>query len=312
MAPIAAFNDSAVVLTTVFLFGLAFASFLNVCIYRLPRGLSVVRPASACPQCGASIRAYDNIPVLSWLLLGGKCRACRTPIPPRYWIVELLTAGLFVLSFYQFGPTWMAVKFCAFSFLVVGLIFTDADLKLLPDALTLPGLALGVALSLVVPVDATFARFYDGISVPFSSAIAWRFFSLFEASMGAITGAFFIWFIGEVYKRVRGIEGMGFGDVKLMAMVGAFLGVRLTVLTLMLGSVAGAIAGAVAIFIVYRKRVARRRAAGELDSASPRAWASARLILRHFEMPFGVFLGGAALCSAYFGARLADWYLGLF
>lgn len=312
MAPIAAFNDSAVVLTCAFLFGLAFGSFLNVCIYRLPRGLSVVRPASACPQCGAAIRAYDNIPVLSWLLLRGQCRACRAPISPRYWIVELLTAAFFVLSFYLFGPTWLAVKFCAFSFLIIGLIFTDADLKLLPDALTLPGLALGVALSLVVPVDATFVRFYDGISVPFSSAIAWRFFNLFEASMGAIAGAFFIWSIGEVYKRVRGIEGMGFGDVKLMAMVGAFLGVRLTVLTLMLGSVAGAIAGAVAIFVVYRKRVARRRAAGELDSASPRAWASAQLILRHFEMPFGVFLGSAALFSAFFGARLVDWYLGLF
>ncbi|MEO5936448.1 MAG: prepilin peptidase, partial [Terriglobales bacterium] len=144
MVPIEAFGESTLRLTCAFIYGLAFGSFLNVCIYRLPRGLSVVRPASACPACGAKIKLYDNIPVLSWLLLRGKCRACRAPISPRYLIVELLTAFAFVLSFWLFGLSFLAIKMSVFSFLLIGLIFTDADLKLLPDALTIPGLALGL------------------------------------------------------------------------------------------------------------------------------------------------------------------------
>src|SRR5512142_560208 len=127
------------ILIAIGLFGLAFGSFLNVCIYRLPRGLSVVAPRSACPNCGTPIRAYDNIPVLSWLLLRGRCRHCATPITFRYAAVELLTALLFGACYWHFGLTLSGLKFAIFGFLVLGLIFTDAETKLLPDALTLPG-----------------------------------------------------------------------------------------------------------------------------------------------------------------------------
>ena len=125
--------------TAIFLFGLAFGSFLNVCIHRLPQGLSVVRPRSACPQCHAPIRAWDNIPVLSWLVLGGRCRDCKTPISPRYVFVELLTGLIFLACWLTFGPTLWTLKFCVFGFLLLGLIFTDAETKLLPDALSLCG-----------------------------------------------------------------------------------------------------------------------------------------------------------------------------
>lgn len=313
MVFIEAFGDSTLLLSCAFIYGLAFGSFLNVCIYRLPRGLSVVRPASACPACRIPIKFYDNIPVLSWLLLRGRCRACKAPISPRYLIVELLIGGLFVLNFAIFGLSPHAFKFCVFSFLVIGLIFTDADLKLLPDRMTLPGLAAGVAFSLIAPPESTFARLLDGVDLPFSPDVTWRLFGLFEASMGAIIGAGSIWLIGEAYKRVRGVEGMGFGDVKLMAMVGSFLGAKLTLLTLMMASIAGALAGGVALLLVWRKRLRRRRSAGDrAPTARGRAWASAQLIMRHFEIPFGVFLGTAALISGYFGGRVVDWYLGLF
>src|SRR5437899_2437299 len=135
-----------------FVFGLVLGSFLNVCIYRMPRELSVVTPRSACPACGKPIAAYDNIPVLSWLLLRGKCRNCRAPISPRYAVVELLTGILFALSCFMAGPTLTAVKLCAFSFLLIGLIFTDAETKLLPDLLTKPGIGVGLIFSLFVPV----------------------------------------------------------------------------------------------------------------------------------------------------------------
>jgi leader peptidase (prepilin peptidase) / N-methyltransferase len=313
MVTIEALGESTLLLTCAFIYGLAFGSFLNVCIYRLPRGLSVVRPASACPACGVPIKIYDNIPVLSWLLLRGKCRACRAPISSRYLIVELLTAFAFVLSFIMFGSFLAALKMCVFSFLLIGLIFTDADLKLLPDRLTLPGLALGLLLSLFVPLQDIVGRWLQSVPFPTSPEITNRVISLAESLVGALVGAGFIWFAGETYKKIRGVEGMGFGDVKLMAMVGAFLGVKLTLLTLMLGSLSGALAGSVAMLIVYRKRLRRRRAHGEdAAAARPRAWDSAQLIMRHFEMPFGVFLGIGALVSGFFGQPFVDWYLGFF
>lgn len=313
MVTIEAFGESTLLLTCAFLYGLAFGSFLNVCIYRLPRGLSVVKPASACPACSVPIKIYDNIPVLSWLLLRGKCRACRAPISPRYLIVELLTAFAFVLSFILFPSFLVAMKMCVFSFLLLGLIFTDADLKLLPDRLTLPGLAAGLLFSLVAPAPFTFTRLWDNIAFPFSPDITWRILGLGEGLLGALLGAGFIWLVGEAYRRVRGVEGMGFGDVKLMAMVGAFIGVKLTLLTLMIGSLTGALAGSVAMLMVYRKRLRRRRAAREASGvAGPRAWASAQLVMRHFEMPFGVFLGIGALIAGFFGQPFVDWYLGFF
>ena len=138
--------------SSIFVLGLAFGSFLNVCIYRLPLGLSVVTPRSACPGCKEPIAFYDNMPVVSWLLLRGRCRHCKTRISPRYLFVELLTGALF-LAATLIGLTLATLKYCTFGFLLLGLIFTDAETKLLPDKLTLPGLALGVLFSLLVPVQ---------------------------------------------------------------------------------------------------------------------------------------------------------------
>ena len=220
----------------VFIAGLAMGSFLNVCIHRMPRGLSVVSPGSACPKCGTSIRAYDNIPVLSWILLGGRCRDCKTPISPRYIAVELLTACMFLGTYRVFGFHLESLKFCLFGFFILGLIFTDAETKLLPDALTLPGLAIGIVFSLFVPVHGLASRFFPAEVLPVSSDISWRVLSLMDSIAGALVGASFIYGAGQIYKRARGVEGMGFGDVKLMAMVGAFLGVKLTVLTIFAAS----------------------------------------------------------------------------
>ena len=138
-----------VIASAIFAFGLTFGSFLNVCIYRLPLGLSVVRPGSACPRCKKPIAFYDNVPVLSWLILRGRCRNCQTAITPRYLLIELLTGILFAACYWHFGWTLSTLKYCVLSFLLLGLIFTDAETKLLPDKLTLPGLALGLGFSLM-------------------------------------------------------------------------------------------------------------------------------------------------------------------
>jgi len=223
--------------SAIFITGLAFGSFLNVCIYRLPRELSVVTPRSACPNCKQAIAAYDNIPVLSWLILGGRCRHCRTRISPRYLMIEVLTGVLFLACYWYFGLTLSTVKYCAFAFLLLGLIFTDAETKLLPDKMTLPGLALGLLFSVIVPVNDLASQFLPGIvNLPFSGEVSSHLLSLLDSLLGAALGASFIYGAGAIYLRWRGMEGMGFGDVKLMAMVGAFLG--------MLGSLFVALAGA--------------------------------------------------------------------
>jgi leader peptidase (prepilin peptidase)/N-methyltransferase len=293
-----------------FIFGLAFGSFLNVCIYRLPRGMSLM-PSSACPNCGAGIKPYDNIPVAGWLLLRGKCRNCKLPISPRYVVVELLTGFLFVLAFMTFGLSAEAIKYCVFSFLIVGLIFTDADLKLLPDAMTLPGTGLGLLFSLLVTQSGTdwVGNHSFGMLDVLPFELRWRAASFIAAALGAAFGSFMIWGIGEVYKLIRGVEGMGFGDVKLMAMVGAFLGVKLTMLTLLLGSMSGSVAGMFALVTVLVKRLKRYRGRAK---GSEKAWSSAQLVLRRYEMPFGVFLGTMAMFSAYFGEPVMNWYLGFY
>src|SRR5215472_18841567 len=165
-----------------FLFGVIFGSFLNVCIYRLPRELSVVSPRSFCPQCNTPIAAYDNIPLLSWIILRGRCRNCGTRISPRYAIVELLTGVFFVLSYMAAGSSPEALKLSALSFLLIGLIFTDAETKILPDLLTKPGIALGLGFSLLVPLR--------DFSVP--GIANWRLQSLVNSLAGALLGSAFI------------------------------------------------------------------------------------------------------------------------
>jgi leader peptidase (prepilin peptidase) / N-methyltransferase len=306
----AAKHVDPVLASAIFVLGLTFGSFLNVCIYRLPRGLSVVKPRSACPHCQQPIAFYDNIPVLSWFILGGRCRKCRAGISPRYWLIELLTGILFVACYWYFGWTLSLLKYGTLSFLLLGLIFTDAESKLLPDKLTLPGLALGLIFSLIIPVNDLASQFLPGVvDLPVSGEISGRILSLLDSLLGAGVGAAFIYGAGALYLRWRGAEGMGFGDVKLMAMVGAFLGVKLTVLTIFAASLAGSIFGISTVLLVWMKRTQRfmkRLADGSV--ARRRAWHSAQLVYRNYQMPFGVFLGSMALLAFFFGNRLLRWY----
>jgi leader peptidase (prepilin peptidase)/N-methyltransferase len=295
-----------------FLFGAIFGSFLNVCIHRLPRGWSVVRPGSACPACGAAIAWYDNLPLLSWLWLRARCRRCKAGISARYFLVELLTGLLFLGCYSYFGWSLATVKFCVFGFLLLGLIFSDAETRLLPNALTLPGLVLGMFFSLLVPVQDLGSRILSTwIELPVSSDVSWRLLSLSDAALGATVGASFIYGAGEIYRRARGVEGMGLGDVKLMAMIGAFLGMKLTVLTLFGASLAGSLAGLGAVLAVWWKRTRRRirRLHEPAAAARKRAWRSARMVYRYYEMPFGVFLGSMGMVAAFFGDRIIQWYL---
>jgi leader peptidase (prepilin peptidase) / N-methyltransferase len=294
----------------IFALGLCFGSFLNVCIYRLPRDKSVVTPRSACPHCGDPIPLYHNVPVLSWLVLRGRCRACKQPISPRYLVVELLTGLLFAACYSHFGLSLAMLKCTVLGYLLLGLIFTDAEMKLLPNAMTLPGLVVGVAFSLVVPVNDLASRIAPGlVSVSLRHQIPWRLWSLSDSLLGAMVGASFLYGAGAIYLRARGVEGMGLGDVKLMAMVGAFLGTKLTVVTIFAASLAGSLFGLSTVLAVWIKRTRRIVARGATSStARRRAWRSAHVALRYYEMPFGVFLGSMALLTFFFGNRLLHWY----
>jgi leader peptidase (prepilin peptidase) / N-methyltransferase len=295
----------------IFVFGLVFGSFLNVCIYRLPRDLSVSDPPrSECPKCGHQIAFYDNIPVLSWLILRGRCRACRAAISPRYLLIELLTGLLFLACYWEFGLTLAALKYSVFAFLLLGLIFTDAETKLLPDKLTLTGLGLGVLFSLFVPVHDLASQFLSGmVSLPISSNLASPILSLIDSLLGAAVGASFLYGVGAIYLRARGIEGMGFGDVKLMGMIGAFLGVKLTIFTIFAASIAGSLFGISTMLVVWIKRTRRfvHRQHASFEQARRRAWQSVQAF-RYFQMPFGVFLGSMAMLAFFFGNRFLHWY----
>jgi leader peptidase (prepilin peptidase)/N-methyltransferase len=303
-----------VLASAVFVLGLAFGSFLNVCIYRLPRDLSVVRPRSACPGCQQLISSYDNIPVLSWLILRGRCRNCKIKISPRYLLVELLTGAIFLACYAHFGATLAMFKYCALGFLLLGLIFTDAETQLLPDKMTLPGLVLGLILSLIIPVNDLASQILPGlVSLPVSSDVSWHLLSLADAVLGAVVGASFIYGAGAIYLRARGVEGMGFGDVKLMAMIGAFLGAKLTIFTLFAGSITGSVFGLSTVLAVWIKRTRRRitRNHEPIREARRRAWESAAIALRRYQMPFGVFLGSMAIVAFFYGNSFLHWYWGL-
>jgi leader peptidase (prepilin peptidase) / N-methyltransferase len=267
-----------------FAFGLIIGSFLNVCILRLPEGKSIVQPASACPNCGAKIRPYDNIPVLSWLILRGKCRRCLTPISPMYPVVEFLTGLLFLCCYLAFGLTVEALKWSTFVAVLVVLVFTDFRERILPDVINFVGFGLGLLLSLFTPSQ-------DGTALWLSSR--WFDFappapilSLIDALLGAALGAGVMWLIAEGYFRLRGKEGMGFGDVKMMLMAGAFLGWKRTLLTMLVGSMIGSFLG-IAFMLARRKN-------------------------SDYELPFGSFLGMAALLVVFFGNPVVQWYQGFF
>lgn len=260
-----------------FVFGLLIGSFLNVAIHRWPRDLSVVRPRSHCPNCGKTLAWYDLIPVASYVMLGGRCRNCGERISWRYPTVELMTAALFVNFVYGAdGPTPTAIKMCVFSALLVGLLFTDLEQRILPDELTKGGMALGFLFALIVPVPGNIAQSFlwlVGLDLHGTAA------SVAEAIIGAVVPAFFLWAAGAVYEKIRHREGLGFGDVKLIAMVGTFLGLQGAVLVWLIGSVAGSVIGYGYV-----------RATGK-DAGT-------------YELPFGTFLCVAALIVAVFEKQL--------
>jgi leader peptidase (prepilin peptidase) / N-methyltransferase len=267
----------------VFLFGLIIGSFLNVCIVRIPAHKSVVTPVSACTKCGAPIRPYDNIPVVSYLLLGGKCRGCKTPISPIYPLVELLTALLIYACYRTFGLTAEGLKWAVFSALMIVLVFTDLRERILPDVVNYTGFALGLLLSLfTVPADGT-AGWIAGRIFDFPAPTPVLSFA--DAVLGAAIGSGLLWLVAEAYFRMRGREGMGMGDVKMMLMAGAFLGIKRTLLTILVGSLLGSILGLA--FILIRRKGS------------------------DYELPFGTFLGLAALLTAFFGTPVVNWYLRL-
>ncbi len=253
--------------------GLLIGSFLNVCIYRLPRDLSVVSPArSYCPECEQPVAWYDNIPILSYAMLGGRCRSCAKPIPLRYLIVEALTGGLFCVIVLALGPTLAAVKLCVFSALLVGLIFADIEERILPDEFTYGGMALGIVFSFFLPFQDTLDRAFSW----FLPAGIWV--GPIEAVLGGAIPALMMWGMAWAYLKLRHKEGLGLGDVKMVAMIGAFLGITGTIETVMLGSVLGSVIGLIYIY-------------GTRKDPST------------YELPFGTFLGTGALAVALLSLR---------
>ncbi|MCA1622025.1 MAG: prepilin peptidase [Acidobacteria bacterium] len=261
--------------------GAIIGSFLNVVIHRVPREESIAFPASHCPSCGTAIRPYDNIPVVSWAVLRGRCRSCRVPISARYPSVELLTAALFALTYALHSGLTLSLPFdLAFVAAIVALVFIDAEHMILPNVITYPGFALALPARAVVPNLYGVASFGDGQVPPW-------LLSLGGAVLGALVGGGFLWLVGWLWERLRGVEAMGLGDVKMMLMVGAFLGWPLTLLTIFVGVLTGSVAGVAAM--------ARR---GERDM--------------QMLLPFGIFLGLGSLVSLLFGAQIIDWYVAKF
>jgi leader peptidase (prepilin peptidase)/N-methyltransferase len=266
-----------------FLLGLAIGSFLNVCILRIPADKSIVLPASSCPKCGKAIAPYDNIPVLSWLILRGKCRNCKTKISAMYPAVELLTGLLFLACYFAFGLTVDALKWAIFAALLVVLTITDLRERILPDKVNFFGLGAGLLFSLFTkPLDGTAMwianRWFD---FPPPQPVL----SLVDAILGAVVGTGLLWVVAEGYLRLRGREGMGFGDVKMMAAVGAFLGLKRTLLTVLVGSLLGSVIGVILIAVSKKDR--------------------------NYELPFGTFLGAGALLVLFFGTPALQWYQSL-
>jgi len=201
------------------LFGLIIGSFLNVCIYRMPRDLSVARPSrSFCPQCERTIAWYDNIPLVSYLFLRGHCRHCGASIPASYFVVEAVTGFLFFWIVFELGPTREAAKYCVFAAIQVVLIGMDFEQRILADEFTLGGIAAGLVFAAFLPLPSPFFQFL----LPSEWSVRWV--SVLEAGLSASLLGSVLWAIGALYHRFRGREGLGFGDVKMVAMIGAFLG----------------------------------------------------------------------------------------
>ena len=222
--------------------GMLIGSFINVCIYRLPRDLSVVTPRSFCPGCGGQVAWFDNIPVLSYVVLRGKCRACGESIAWRYPVVEIITGILYGLVAWRYGLTAAALKWCVFESLLVGLFWTDLEERLLPDELTIGGCILGLVFAAVVGIPGSL------VSMVFNSLPApWR--GLLGSVSGGVFLAFPVWALGALWGRIRKVEALGLGDVKLLGLIGAFLGVEAGLPALMIGAIGGLIAGVLYIAV---------------------------------------------------------------
>jgi leader peptidase (prepilin peptidase)/N-methyltransferase len=263
------------------LIGLAIGSFLNVCISRIPVDQSIVSPRSRCPECKTRITNRDNIPILSYLFLGGRCRNCKTRISVRYPFIEALTAAVSGLIYLKFGlgVEWLVYfLFCA---ALIVLAFIDADHRILPDVITLNGLWIGLAISAFLWLPGPLiARLLQGSGLVEPGP---RLTSIVSSVIGAAVGGGLLWFVREAYFRVRGVEGMGFGDVKMMAMVGAFIGTALTLFTILVGSVLGSIIGLTLMRFAGRDR--------------------------EYELPFGTFLSFGAILAVLYGNELIGIYL---
>lgn len=286
-----------------FLFGLVIGSFLNVCITRIPEGMSIVSPGSRCPHCGTAIKPYDNVPVLAWLWLGGKCRTCSTPISTMYPAIELLTGLLFAATYLTFDLSAETLKWLFFVSLIIVLTITDARIRILPDAVNFFGFGLGLALSIKVPpMDSVCMRIAD--IFPFF----WHHIMLLGpacAILGALAGSLLLLGAATLYKLFRGREGMGMGDVKMMLMVGAFLGVQGTFLTLLLGTFLGSVAGFLIVLGLFlfgwKSAVAlRAKRRGLQGTPSGLRWT----ICSRYQLPLGTFLGIAALFVVFFNRWL--------
>jgi leader peptidase (prepilin peptidase) / N-methyltransferase len=289
-----------------FLFGMVIGSFLNVCITRIPEDISIVSPGSRCPKCGTAIKPYDNVPVFAWIWLRGKCRACGEPISVMYPLVELATGLSFVATFLEYGITQATVKWLFFTCLILVLTITDLRVRLLPDLVTWPGFAAGLVFSAVVPPN-------DG----FGQGLSWRFAhqhlqrnlaGLLDGILGAAFGSFLLWGLATAYKMLRKREGMGMGDVKMMAMVGAFVGLRGTFWTILLGSLLGSMIGLSVVAALYlagwQRKLAERASRRGLGTVGALRWS----IASQYQLPLGTFLGIGALAIVYLGPLIdSEW-----
>jgi leader peptidase (prepilin peptidase)/N-methyltransferase len=269
--------------------GAIIGSFLNVVIHRLPRDESVVFPNSRCPSCSAVIAFYDNVPIVSYVLLGGRCRKCGVRISPRYPAVELLTGLLFAAVFWRDGLTPILAFDLIFVSAVVALIFIDAEHMILPNVITYPGIVFALIARLTLPYLSGLNALDDLPSLAHGMFADWPIWATSVAGgvLGALIGGGSLWLMGWTWERLRGIEAMGLGDVKMMFMVGGYLGWRLTILTLFLGVLSGSLIG-----IMLMARQSKRN--------------------MQMLLPFGVFLGVGTIAAILFGTQIADWYLGQF
>ncbi|MGB9179619.1 MAG: prepilin peptidase [Pyrinomonadaceae bacterium] len=265
--------------------GAIIGSFLNVVIHRLPREESIVFPNSRCPSCGAAIKAYDNIPVISYLILRGRCRNCGTSISARYPAVEALTALLYALVFWRDGLTIMLPFDLLFTTALVALVFIDAEHMILPNAITYPGIIFALVARVVIAMMVGPTAFDDLpqlMSTSLGTHPLWTV-SLVGAVVGALVGGGSLWLMGYLWEKLRGVEAMGLGDVKMMFMAGAYLGWRLAVLVIFFGVLSGSITG---VFVMMRR--------GQRDM--------------QMLLPFGIFLGASSIVALLIGARIVNWY----